>query len=88
MEYTINDIPELKNRIINGNQIMKDLYCKACKSDDAEYARLIEIYDKKLPLLENLCLTLMSFGYNECLYLDGRTCPTEDGWVCIVCPKG
>lgn len=86
MEYTTENIEELKTRVINGNQILMDLRSKAFASEK-DYSRLMEIYDKKYPLLESLCLMLVSLGYKECLYNDGRNCVNEQGYVCVVCSK-
>lgn len=87
---TQGELQTLVARVRRGNEVLNESWerAKGCvDTDRIHWNKIMDAIEAKYPLLLELTLELQFLGYRECLFNDGRSCFTQDGWFCWSCPK-
>lgn len=89
------EVITLKERVVNGNQILFDawLKIKEIPHDTEEWSKEMDRWHEAGKRLGLLCSELNHKGFDVCLYLDENGKKTKnclsnpDGFWCLVCPS-
>ena len=85
---TSSEIEVLLARCLRGNEVILELWRRACLvvDDNIAWAQAMELYHQATVKLSGLCMRLEVLGYDRCLYDVPRCRGTKD-IVCFACPS-